>query len=447
MFIHVLVVINTTVIIEEFNKTTTNSRDADRLYLVMISSRSFQYALSTRGQNSKLQQWSSILKLSRKNVLSCRYLSNTSSNNSNSGSDSGTEQQNANAKKTQEVKTSKSFHSKFMNPIVGQLWDQRQLSKQRLMSLSDSDSETTGSGNLQELTAISIHKGKEDGGGGKHPKFKPPSASKTTIDYPFSRDDFLREAYCSPGGTMRFGKILEDLDALAGNIAFHHVVGNPMLVTAAVDRIAIRDVPRLEKDQRLSGQVTWVGNSSMEIRMQLHEASTSNHRSSEHWLEAYFTFVAVDPETKKPTKICQLQPETAEERALFDLGALKAAQKKQIRNRGIYSVGKHITEEDVNMEKRAEQLLEEAFPLLHMPSLSDPQSILMKNTMLQNTLIAQPQARNLANRIFGGFLMRRAFELSFSTAYCFGGEYRTSSKRFIMFEFNQFLLISYFLVV
>ena len=219
---------------------------------------------------------------------------------------------------------------------------------------------------------------------------------------------------------MRFGKILEDLDALAGNIAFHHVVGNPMLVTAAVDRISLREIPRLEKDQRLSGQVTWVGTSSMEIRMQIKEIDEND--ASEHWLEGYFTFVAVDPETQKPTRICPLLPETSEERALFELGALKAAKKKQSRKRGIYSVGKQVSEEDVQMEKRAEDLLQEAFPLLHMPSLADSHSILMCHTVLQNTLIAQPQVRNLANRIFGGFLMRRAFELAFSNAYSFGGE-------------------------
>ena len=166
-----------------------------------------------------------------------------------------------------------------MNPIVGQLWDQRQQSKKRMISLSDADNDTNGSGSLQELAAISIHKGKEEITE-EIPKFKHPSASRTTIDYPFSEDDFLREAYCSPGGTMRFGKILEDLDALAGNIAFHHVVGNPMLVTAAVDRIALQEIPRLEKNQRLSGQVTWVGNSSMENRMQFHEVKEND--STEH---------------------------------------------------------------------------------------------------------------------------------------------------------------------
>ncbi len=81
---------------------------------------------------------------------------------------------------------------------------------------------------------------------------------------------------------LGYGKILEDFDAFAGNIAFHHVAGNttmPMLVTAAVDRIALQEIPRLEKDQRLSGQVTWEGNSSMEIRMQIHEVNDSDSSS------------------------------------------------------------------------------------------------------------------------------------------------------------------------
>ncbi len=98
-------------------------------------------------------------------------------------------------------------HSKFMNPIVRDLWEQRQEAKQRLMSITDADCETTGSGAIQELTAKMFRSGKSDDE--KSTKFKNPSASMTTIDYNFSSDEFLREAYRSPGGTMRFGKVLE----------------------------------------------------------------------------------------------------------------------------------------------------------------------------------------------------------------------------------------------
>ncbi len=195
-----------------------------------------------------------------------------------------------------------------------------------------------------------------------------------------------------------------------------------MLVTAAVDRIALRNIPQLENDQRLSGQVTYVGSSSMEIRMQIHEISSDNNSDEnnvnvEHWLEGYFTFVAVNPETNKPVQICPLIPETSEERALFELGAMKAKKRKEARKTGSTVDGK------AKIDHRAEQLMSDAFPLLHMPSLADPQAILMSSTAMQNSLIAQPQVRNLSNRIFGGFLMRRAFELAFANAYSFGGEW------------------------
>lgn len=213
---------------------------------------------------------------------------------------------------------------------------------------------------------------------------------------------------------MRFGKILEDLDALAGNIAFRHVEGNPLIVTAGVDRIRLRVRPTIGEDQHLSGKVTWVGSSSMEIRMQCQDDK------SDEWLEAYFTFVTLHPETKKPLKMCPLLPQTSEERAHFELGALKAKSKKLARQNKL-KVGQPLTEVGLQTDKEAAALLAEAGPLLNMPSLADPHSILMKHTKMQNAMIAQPQVRNLHDRIFGGFLMRRAFELAFANAYVFGG--------------------------
>ena len=56
-----------------------------------------------------------------------------------------------------------------------------------------------------------------------------------------------------------------------------------------------------------------------------------------------------------------------------------------------------------------------------MPALAEPSEILLSETALENSLIAQPQQRNTAGRVFGGFLMRRAFELAHTTAYLFAG--------------------------
>jgi hypothetical protein len=89
-----------------------------------------------------------------------------------------------------------------MNPIVRELWEQRQKTKQRMMSLTDQDSDTTGAGNIQELTANLIHQNNQEvlekKGQVERPKFRHPSDSKTIIDYNFKSDEFLREAYMSP---------------------------------------------------------------------------------------------------------------------------------------------------------------------------------------------------------------------------------------------------------
>ncbi|KAG0483335.1 hypothetical protein HPP92_011419 [Vanilla planifolia] len=48
---------------------------------------------------------------------------------------------------------------------------------------------------------------------------KTPAQSRTNIVYNFSSDYILREQYRDPWNEVRFGKLLEDLDALAGTIA------------------------------------------------------------------------------------------------------------------------------------------------------------------------------------------------------------------------------------
>jgi hypothetical protein len=49
---------------------------------------------------------------------------------------------------------------------------------------------------------------------------KNPGQSRTSIVYKFSSDYILREQYRNPWNEIRMGKLVEDLDALAGTIAF-----------------------------------------------------------------------------------------------------------------------------------------------------------------------------------------------------------------------------------
>jgi acyl-coenzyme A thioesterase 9 len=134
--------------------------------------------------------------------------------------------------------------SKFKGPIVNQLWDLRNEAKQK--------------------AAVSSRNRTID-----MDRPRPPCESMTKISYEFEDDEFLMERYRNPFGHLRFGKVLEDLDALAGNIAYSHVQDPAVnIVTASVDRIRLSGSVDLKTNQHLTGKVTYVGTSSMEIRMQ-----------------------------------------------------------------------------------------------------------------------------------------------------------------------------------
>lgn len=53
---------------------------------------------------------------------------------------------------------------------------------------------------------------------------KTPSQSRTSIFYNFSSDYILREQYRDPWNEVRIGKLLEDLDALAGTISVKVII-------------------------------------------------------------------------------------------------------------------------------------------------------------------------------------------------------------------------------
>ncbi|KAL6548686.1 Acyl-coenzyme A thioesterase 4, mitochondrial [Orobanche gracilis] len=250
---------------------------------------------------------------------------------------------------------------------------------------------------------------------------KTPSRSRTSVLYKFSSDYVLREQYRNPWNEIRLGKLLEDLDALAGTISFKHCSSEDsstrplILVTASVDKIVLRKPIRVDTDLTIMGAVTWVGRSSMEIQLEVTQPSRESSDPSDALaLTANFTFVARDSKTGKSTIINQISPETEREKLLCE----EAEQRNKSRKEKKGEVKKEINDEEM---KRLNEMLSEGRVFCDMPALADRDSILIKDTCLQNSLMCQPQQRNIHGRIFGGFLMRRAFELAFATAYSFAG--------------------------
>eukprot|EP00429_Kryptoperidinium_foliaceum_P016895 CAMPEP_0176037844 /NCGR_PEP_ID=MMETSP0120_2-20121206/18751_1 /TAXON_ID=160619 /ORGANISM="Kryptoperidinium foliaceum, Strain CCMP 1326" /LENGTH=433 /DNA_ID=CAMNT_0017371235 /DNA_START=29 /DNA_END=1330 /DNA_ORIENTATION=- len=286
-------------------------------------------------------------------------------------------------------------------PIVDQLWAKRKQAQQQAAAVAPAEPSKSG-----ERVLVS----------------KTPEDSAQSVTYQFSNPEkqWLVDKYRNPWGHVRPGRLFEDLDALAGTIAFEHCRGtNPQeknlhIVTASVDRIKYLHRPNLEDNLVLAGKVTYVGRSSMEIHMK-----AQAEWSDAPFMESTFTFVARDPDTGRAAQINPLKVSGPEQEALFDMGAKRDAARKEARKLAKESaVGRPL---DSRAMKTAHALMAEAQPLITMPSLANQRDVLMSSTRLQNTFMTMPQQRNTAGRVFGGFLMRRAYELARSTAHLFGG--------------------------
>ncbi|KAJ9697609.1 hypothetical protein PVL29_009439 [Vitis rotundifolia] len=250
---------------------------------------------------------------------------------------------------------------------------------------------------------------------------KTPSDSRTSILYNFSSDHTLREQYKNPWNRVRIGKLLEDLDALAGTISDKHCSDDDtttrplLLVTASVDKMVLKKPPSVDHDLQISGAVIWVGRSSIEVQLEVTQSTNESSSTSDSVvLTANFIFVALDCKTKKAAPVNRLSPETEQEKLHFE----EAEARNNLRKRKRGGDRRDFENGDVN---RLEALLAEGRIFCDMPALADRGSILLRDTCLENSLICQPQQRNIHGRIFGGFLIRRAFELAFSTAYVFAG--------------------------
>ncbi|PKU46889.1 acyl-coenzyme a thioesterase mitochondrial isoform x3 [Limosa lapponica baueri] len=180
---------------------------------------------------------------------------------------------------------------------------------------------------------------------------------------PLGSQPEIREKYLNVHNSVRFGRILEDLDSLGVLICYTHTKQemqprSPLsIVTALVDKINLcKKIIYPDCDIKFTGNVSWVGRTSMEVKMhmlQLHDGDYSPV------LDATFVMVARDPENKRTV----------------------------------------------------------SFRSRKLP----PNSVWMEDAKLKGLQICHPQERNIFNRIFGGFLMRKAFELGWATACSYGG--------------------------
>lgn len=265
-------------------------------------------------------------------------------------------------------------------------------------------------------------------------------SSFSFLTLPFKDDIWLRDAYMNAFGRLRVGQLMQDLDALAGRIAYRHCApAEPVNVTASVDRIyMVKKVDEIQKyNFVLAGAVTWTGRSSMEISVKgfAFEGATpsdineSSLPDENVFLTANFTFVARNPETHKSFPINRLLPTTEAEWIEFRRAESHNAAKK-LR-------AKLETLEKVPPTKEESLILHTLWSASQNLTVSNkPRNIVfMKDTKMASTLFMQPQYRNRHSyMIFGGYLMRQTFEL----AYCAAAAFSHGPPRFVSLDSTAF---------
>eukprot|EP00158_Paraphelidium_tribonemae_P005687 Partr_v1_DN27464_c1_g1_i1_m71554 putative Acyl-CoA thioesterase len=258
---------------------------------------------------------------------------------------------------------------------------------------------------------------------------------------PFRTDLDLREDYINHFRGLRFGKILEDLDALAGTIAMQHcrdTVSGRMplkIVTASVDRIDLLNSLRPDLDLKLCGNVTYTGRSSMEITIKVESLGdprsslpidTSGLPAADEadldWTPiclCKFTMVARDFTSNHAAVINQLVTANDMERELVAMGERRKHAKLDMMKRDLRKSPPSPEERIIIHELWLETQR-------HVDSQGNPNSkhessniCFPEETEQDLVRIMHPQERNVHSSIFGGYLMREAFELAYTTAMLF----------------------------
>ncbi|KAK0213534.1 Thioesterase/thiol ester dehydrase-isomerase [Armillaria fumosa] len=244
--------------------------------------------------------------------------------------------------------------------------------------------------------------------------------SYSELILPFGSSPELLEQYTNAHGTIRTGKLMEHLDSLAGSISYKHTLGPGVqtlgrikergfyIVTASVDRLDMLATLDPTRDLRLSGQVIYTGKSSMEVAVKME--SIGGGKPEETVLLGRFSMVCRDANTHRARKVNPLVISTPEEKALHSMGEDMKRRRQSVALRSLDRVPPSSEEAEALHSFYLNYGLEEA---------KDIDRVWMGDTRAEKCMLMFPQERNVHQKVFGGYLMRLAYELGFANSSMF----------------------------
>lgn len=119
----------------------------------------------------------------------------------------------------------------------------------------------------------------------------------------------------NPLHNLMGGNLMRWMDIAGGICAGRHCEAH--VVTASVDHVSFQEPIRLGDVVTLTAQVTRAYNTSVEVYVEVFKATIKggSPKKSNH---AFFTFVAIEDDSKKPKSIPLVVPLTAAEQKLYE---------------------------------------------------------------------------------------------------------------------------------
>jgi len=148
-----------------------------------------------------------------------------------------------------------------------------------------------------------------------------------SIQASFTEQQYLiRPAHINHYGRLFGGELLKWIDELAGIVAIRH--SGAIVTTAAIDNLQFK-APAHEGDMIvLQGSVTYVGRSSMEIRVDTYKEALDGTRKMIN--RAYIDMVAINSDGQ-PVEVPGLLLETEEQRQEYAAAIKRKEMRKQRR--------------------------------------------------------------------------------------------------------------------
>lgn len=219
----------------------------------------------------------------------------------------------------------------------------------------------------------------------------------------FSSDKELRRRFKLTdepiAGNLRWGLLLEELDKLAEDVALdyvHHFNKEARIVTAAIDDILLRTPGDINKDLHLRARINYVGTTSMEVGIRVDQEGAEARSLA----SCYFTMVARDGrgEEAKSIRVEPLEYESEIEKDRYQA----AIERREAYRNQINELKDPPTTQEYKHLRKLHSAQEQ----------NDFDGLLAGNLIRSNWERMYPEQENVPHKIFGGYVIRRAFELS-----------------------------------